>query len=399
MGKDGTDLAMEGVLVDPDALVGVPMNVPDDGPGAELPPLDSYDEAAVPSPREAMRAVDADPAVAALRARWRPAGEWTTARPPAIVAALADDEGPVMASGIVGLLAAPGGVGKTTAALDLAVIAAGCPVAMAGEGDGTLRWCGLFKVRAGRVLYVNGEDHEEAVWRRVWRTVGRVWGGDQKAAARVAERLIVVPMAGVPGMALVTLDQTGRPAASPVAVALADELLRHDDGTGWAWVVLDPLARFAHGEAETDQAVATATIAAAETLTRVPGHPAVLIAHHTRKGSTGDVDDIRGASALVNGVRWAATLNRRGSMGGVELVDFAVVKANDTKRPGGAPLARGDHGQLIIATDKQVEAYERAAAEQRERERPAKPAKNQPKPDPSPGDGKAAVSDTVKAGI
>jgi hypothetical protein len=82
-----------------------------------------------------------------------------------------------------------------------------------------------------------------------------------------------------------------------------------------ALVILDPLARFAPADSESDPYAATRLIECLEELARTGNKPAVLAAHHTRKqpsqaapNSRLQAADVRGSSALVDGARWVAGL-------------------------------------------------------------------------------------------
>jgi hypothetical protein len=113
--------------------------------------------------------------------------------------------------------------------------------------------------------------------------------------------------------------------------------LAEQAGPGFALVILDPLSRFGGLEAEVDNGLATRTVGALERLTRLPGEPAVLVAHHERKGGGKGTDAVRGASALVDGARWVARLQpvelggrRWRSKAGHRAVWLRLVKTNYT---------------------------------------------------------------------
>jgi hypothetical protein len=80
-----------------------------------------------------------------------------------------------------------------------------------------------------------------------------------------------------------------------------------------------------------------------EKLCELPGGPAVLVAHHVKKGDRSergksvepDQDDIRGASGIVNRVRWAAILEKAGDRDAMRFLRLTVVKGNY------APLREG----------------------------------------------------------
>ena len=105
-----------------------------------------------------------------------------------------------------------------------------------------------------------------------------------------------------------------------------------------------------------------------EQLTELPGNPAVVLAHHSRKASTDgplrktrDASNTRGTSALVDGVRLVLEMTRRSDS---QLVDLEVTKANYTV-PARVTLHRGDNGVLRPATMDEIDAYEAERSKRR----------------------------------
>jgi hypothetical protein len=130
-------------------------------------------------------------------------------------------------------------------------------------------------------------------------------------------------------------------------------------GRPFAIVGLDPLVRFAGADVETDNNAATRFVEICETFTATEcGQPNVVLAHHSRKLIAKDadqesVDIIRGASGLVDAVRWAAIMVRKkGSL----LTKLKVVKTNYAAEPEPLTLAKAEdcHGALE-AVDADVE--------------------------------------------
>jgi len=123
-------------------------------------------------------------------------------------------------------------------------------------------------------------------------------------------------------------------------------------------VIIDPAARFRSGS-EIDTAAATVFVKALEVIRRKTG-ASVIVAHHARKGGTGDTaDDIRGASALVDAARWAATLahipekkaRKEYGLDEIErkrLIRFRVVKANYSAPINDVWLQRSQGGALRL---------------------------------------------------
>lgn len=303
-----------------------------------------------------------------LAGRFRPVGDWLTTEPPALrwlVSVPDRDEDtrggvPMMPRGIVALLAATGGVGKTTAALELAVL-----VAAGGTDAHGVRWLGAFNVAGGPVAVFNAEDTPDAMHRRAHRAVWALFPrpDDARHRERVARDLLLAPLAGTPDLALVAPPAEGKTRRSPVAVELAELLDTDCPGKGWALVVVDPLARWGGPDAETDNAAATVLVSVLETFAEAPGAPAVLTLHHTRKGADGGAEGIRGASGLHDGVRWAATMTRLPwQPGGPEIVRFHHAKSNETKLTRDRDLVRSDGGRLVLAGADDLDRYEEAKA-------------------------------------
>jgi hypothetical protein len=236
----------------------------------------------------------------------------------------------VLPLGKVGILAAGGGVGKTRALVELALsVATGST------------WYGFGTRNEGRVLLALGEEDAAEAHRRIYFAArDRNFTPAERAA--LPGRITVLPLAGVP--ASFVESRNGAFVETDALQAFRSLL---DDGMGgWSLIVLDPLSRFAGGDTETDNHAATRFVQAVESLATATG-ATVLMAHHTTKtsrteGKTG-ATGIRGASAIHDGVRWAATLDPIAETD-VVLLDF--VKSNYSKRPGLVPLLMGEHGVL-----------------------------------------------------
>ena len=210
--------------------------------------------------------------------------------------------------GKVGILSAPGGTGKTMALASLALaVATGRPWLQAGGiVSGYREPTGFGVGTPGRVALLLAEETADEVHRRLYYA-GRMMGLAPDALALAAARVEIFALASV-NVALVTEDGEEEPRALELVERLAE--IVKDDPAGWAAVILDPLSRFGGLGAEVDNGHATRAIQALERLTKLPGGPGVLVAHHERKGNGEDAgqDAVRGSSALVDGARWAARL-------------------------------------------------------------------------------------------
>lgn len=254
--------------------------------------------------------------------------------------------------GKAGLLAAEGGAGKTAVLIQLAI----CVVT--GE-----RWLGHFVIGAEaqgrRVVLALAEEDFEEVGRRMFEACDAL-GLDEAERELVAEQVIVLPLAGEP-VALLEAEPYGGAIRETPALASLRRLLS-DEAHPLALVVLDPLARWAGADAESDSRIATRLIQAVESLTRCPGGPAVIVAHHSSKLArrAGDVD-ARGSTAITDGLRWAGTLRADG-----EAVMFRQSKSNYSRpMPHELRLVRGAGGVLRASTEADDGERDRAERDRR----------------------------------
>ena len=288
--------------------------------------------------------------------------------------------------GTVALLAAAGGTGKTYAltGLSLALV-----TGLDWFGAPGLDGLPVAPRLSGRVALILGEETPDEVRRRI-HVQARAMGADAGRYGRtIADRLVALPGAGR-SLALVEVDPASR-AVRPTATAadLRGWLRREAERTGRGWdaVIFDPLARLSLADTEKDNGAATRLIETLETFAALPGRPAVIAAHHTRKPSgSGKAEDettrptsaadVRGASGLVDGARWVAGMHAgREIPGGGRLVTFDVTKTNYGGRIGGEGLILAIDGRGIRMADR----VERAAAEKSEPASPKGGPKGGPK--------------------
>jgi len=268
---------------------------------------------------------------------------------PTLLAHRLNDTGPEVAwmpAGKVCLLASAGGKGKTAVALQLAGHVA------SGE-----KWHGLTVRRPGAVAVIVGEEDRDECHRRIREAWKSLPNDDKRRLA--ARNVVVLPLAGTGDNRLIK-EGPAWEAASDGSSDRAKELFGFleraikDRGEaaehvgegwkdGWALVVFDPFSRFAGMEAETNNAAATRTMEEIERFTTLPGSPAVLVTHHTRKGSADSdpVDTIRGSSAIKDAARWAGVLEsiKAADQDGIGQVALRVVKSNYTATRWGLSLA------------------------------------------------------------
>lgn len=191
---------------------------------------------------------------------------------------------PGFLAGTVGMLASPGGSGKSMWALEALCAQAG------GEGADLL---GIHPPAQGRAVYLCLEDPALVLQHRLY-AIGQLI--NPEARERVTESLDVFPACG---RALNLLEPRQR-----------DGLARALEGV--RVTVIDTLSR-AHQADENSNAQMAQLVSGLEWICERTG-AAILLLHHSRKGGAGDGGEAqhsaRGASALVDNARWAATLNR-----------------------------------------------------------------------------------------
>lgn len=189
-------------------------------------------------------------------------------------------------AGTVGALVAPGATGKSFWAFEAAM-----SVACSGVGGDIL---GIKPQKSGRVLYIAGEDPESALIRRLY-VLGQYLNADARAS--IAENLELIPIMG-----------------SRFDIMNAKQLESVIKmGTGTRLIILDTLSRIHHLDENSNgdmaRLISTLEHISAETGT------AVLYLHHVSKssawaGATDQQQAARGASVLVDNVRWCGYMAR-----------------------------------------------------------------------------------------
>lgn len=292
----------------------------------------------------------------------QPPSEWFSTPPARRTWLLRDRRTPnsdgVLPLGKVGQLVAEGGGGKTMALIQLAIaVATGTP------------WLGaLDVVSPGRVLAILGEEDADEVQRRLYNAARAT-----SAPTPALGSIVTMPLAGLPSE-MICRGPDGNPTDAAFLVWLRDLLKKSE---GWRLILIDPLSRFAGMDAEKDNAQATRFVEALESLAVLTG-ATVIVAHHSSQSSRGGGQRVgatasRGVTALVDGVRWAATLgveqvqglesDARERLG--EVVTLSFVKSNYSRR--GEPiLLRRDlaHGGALVPIDDADEAFISSAKEE-----------------------------------
>lgn len=199
--------------------------------------------------------------------------------------------------GVVGLLAAGGGTGKSFLLLQLAIcIATGRP------------FLGLSVSSPGSVLLICGEDERDELHRRLWQIVSFMrdqegFTADDQAA--IGEHLYVASRVGEDNLLTTVVDGQAIRTDIVQRIELTAEQIPNLKLIG-----LDPASRFRGGD-ENNNDHATRFVEAAESLRSVTGATVLILHHMSKDGLRAGTEQLRaeslrGASALLDGVRWAA---------------------------------------------------------------------------------------------
>jgi phage/plasmid primase-like uncharacterized protein len=216
------------------------------------------------------------------------------------------------------ILAAPGGTGKSLFTLQLAITLA--------TGKTWGKWT---PTKRCKVMIVNAEDDVAEQHRRVAaaRTVMGV------ADAEIRGRIMIAD--SPTSIAIAEMDTVKRiPKASALVQQLVDMIRHHQVDA----LIVDPFAETFEGDENSNDEVKWAMKIWRDDIARATGC-AVYLVHHVTKNSdekAGSANAIRGAGALVNSVRFAATMfNMSPDQAGAMNVDpndrFRYVRYDDAK--------------------------------------------------------------------
>lgn len=261
----------------------------------------------------------------------------------------------VLPTNVVGLLASMGGAGKSYLAFQLAIsIVTGLP------------FVGLSVGETGSVLGLFAEDDEGELHRR-GRMLFDHYALGPSTRDLVAERLYPVSRVGTDNMLTRTAGD-GDVTRTAIVTRLIETANRIAD---LRLIIIDPVSRFRGGNANAEEH-ATRFVEALEEIRKETG-ATVLGLHHVSQAGIregGGQEIVRGSTALVDGVRWVATLQRLGrdkaSDFGLQeeeadrYLRFDVPKSNYAPPFPGMWLRR-EAGGVIVPTD-----LERASGTRRE---------------------------------
>lgn len=201
----------------------------------------------------------------------------------------------VLPLGVAGLVASMGGAGKSYLVYQL------------GFSVGTgLPFLGMPISSPGGVLYLAAEDDEAELHRR-GRVLLEHYAPDQELRALAGGRLHVVSRVADDNL----LTKTG--AAGEVhRTHLVDRLIAAAvQIPDLRLIIIDPVSRFRGGQANHEED-ATRFVEALEAIREATGATVLGVSHISQAGirDGGGQEIVRGSTALVDGVRWVATLQR-----------------------------------------------------------------------------------------
>lgn len=208
-----------------------------------------------------------------------------------------------MPKGMPCMLISPGGSGKSWALLQAAIAAA----------TGT-KWLDHFECeRPIKVAYISAEDSLNQMWRRARKVFfGCNLDKDKASKERFNDNFYPIPLNG---LALELCDAEGEPSNEFYELEKYLHTMQNIE-----LLILDPASSF-YGCGENDSKPIRRWITLLHKLTHCAGNPTVLVAHHTNKSAfqkTKDNNDTnfdqsfaRGSSAISDGVRWMACLEKK----------------------------------------------------------------------------------------
>ncbi|WP_299314782.1 helicase RepA family protein [uncultured Halomonas sp.] len=255
---------------------------------------------------------------------------------------------------VAAAIVAPGSTGKSFWLMQLAAcVASGTP------------FMGQSVPRPGGVLMLGAEDDRDEMARRLQSIVKEYeWDGCRLDPEALGENFSPISVLGQDNRLTYhdgrDIVRDARRVNEVIATANSIPNLR--------LIIIDPVSRFRSGDENANEA-ATRFVEVLEQIRQETG-VTVLCAHHSRKGSTGDgADDIRGASAFVDALRFAGTLSKpaKGSCEEADkLVRFTVVKSNYRTDVSEYWMRRGVGG-VLKPTEKPKKSSSQARADARDK--------------------------------
>jgi len=324
---------------------------------------------------DAERAVDAREKRAEAARAWiesaeglpLPSASMSGRKPLLTVVAAGEEEPSWLPGGIVGLVVAAGGSGKTTWLAELAMRVA------FGDPRDTAKGVPYKVARNGPVMVLLAEEDEQGVRSALRRGLERALAQGDPEPTEDEWRRRVWALGGADHAtalgALVLVDDPVRGRVTEVVPsALHDALCERARTMGPLLVVLDPINQLLpSGASENDATSAAAMItlagelrrAAEEGVRRRWAHesgydaddydgprPVVLLAHHEKKGGgDGGADAARGSTAFVDNARWVCRMTVDHARDPA-LTRWTLVKTNYTRRREDEAVAAWDDAGL-----------------------------------------------------
>jgi RecA-family ATPase len=198
---------------------------------------------------------------------------------------------------VVGLLASMGGAGKSMLLYQLAIaVAVGA------------RWLGMLVEHVGGVLYLAAEDDEGELHRRGRRLLEHYETMGHVDRGALSERLHI--MSRVAQDSMLTRASDGEVYRTNFLDRVIVTAQRIPD---LRLILIDPTSRFRGGSANAEEDT-TRYVEALESVRDATGATVLASVHVSkasiREGGDGDQSIVRGSTALVDGVRWVATMQR-----------------------------------------------------------------------------------------
>lgn len=221
--------------------------------------------------------------------------QWLRTSPPARRWLLQD----MLPMGIVGMLVAPGGTGKSQFVLQLGVaVATGIPL------------CGLWQPgEQGKALLLLAEDEMDEVSRRLHRIIAELGPTNPGMVSDMEQNLLVRSLMAANNL-MTRAPRHGDVEATDYVNRL---LMTVEDVSDLKLIVVDPASRFRGGNENSADDV-TRFIEQLERLRQATG-ATVLVCHHANKVSMNETTGVRGqaatrgSSAMTDGVRWQLNLS------------------------------------------------------------------------------------------
>jgi hypothetical protein len=252
-------------------------------------------------------------------------------------------------SGVSGILASLGGVGKSFALLDLAFKVCRFdsetwtePRAFGGE-----------IMRFGSAVVLSAEDSRDELHRRV-RALG-----DDEALKRTTGRLFIPPVVDLGGAPILMTMQYGEAMMTPAWEEFCNQCKAIQD---LQLIVIDPLQSFVSADLNSDSTAAARLMGALSSLAAETG-ATVLGAHHMRKAGSFKIatiwearEAVRGVAALLDQSRFAICLWYGNNIDEIEqqLADEGLLEGGKLNR---ADFVQGAIVKSNAPTDQTIRDY------------------------------------------